>query len=172
MSSLADRTLDRLPVNGVDGHDCDFDFTFPEDQDGQRKYRSQLPDGASDVQRRWDRLARQGRWMIAVYRDGNAANVKVVRVRRAHLNDCAKVRIEVEVGQIVRVSDAEVAAVDDHRILDVPVDRILWYEIIDDIGRDDVPLFHAATAKGLQACREIADGEPLTSADAAWSRPR
>ena len=73
---------------------------------------------------------------------------------------------------MVRERETAVLVVEDRRVLDVPEERLLWYEIIDEIGPEDVPLFRAALARGVRASREIERGEPQASSDGARVRPR
>ncbi|MCC6492048.1 MAG: hypothetical protein IT424_03400 [Pirellulales bacterium] len=171
MSSLKDRTHERAPARTSDSLAPALAV-----EDGQRReldrHDGRLCSAAVEAQQRWIRLAHQGKWMITVYRSSEATKVDVVRLRRAHLNDRAKVRVQAEVGQIVHGHEADLALLEQQWVLDVPVERILWYEIINEIPAADVRMFQAALAKGLQASREIEEGEPLTSAEAAWRRPR
>jgi hypothetical protein len=125
-----------------------------------------------EVEQRWNRLAAQGRWIIAVYRCDGVTKVDVARIKRAHHNDRKLVRIQAEVGHLVHQPSRDLAAVDSRRMLDLPVDRLLWYEVIEDIPGEDASLFQAALEKGLQASRDIDAGEPVTSADVARRHPR
>jgi hypothetical protein len=110
--------------------------------------------------------------MIAVYRSSQFTISDVVRLKRAHLNDQHKVRIEAQLSRVVRERETDVLVVEDRRVLDVPEDRILWYEIIDEIGSEDVPLFRAAFERGVRASREIERGEYQASSDGVSVRPR
>ena len=137
----------------------------PEDLDNDCSDPAEPPRGkAAAAQQRWDRLARQGKWMIAVYQSSQSTLLDVVRLRRAHLNDKCKVRIEAQLGHVVRDQEIDKLAMEDHRVLDVPEERILWYEIIDEIGPEDVLRFRAALERGVQVSREI--GSPAAISDA------
>jgi hypothetical protein len=127
---------------------------------------------AAAAEQWWNRLAQQGKWMIVVYRSGQSTISDVVRLTRAHLNDQCKVRIAANIGCVVRQREVEALVVDDGRILDVPENRILWYEIIDEIGPKDVPLFRAAWKRGVRASRKFAGSEAELLLDAVRVRPR
>lgn len=169
MSSPMDQTPAHVATDELEGRYPGW----PDDQVNE----SGCPDGlqgnaAVEAQQRWNLLARQGKWMIAVYQTCQSTKSDVVRLKRAHLNNQSKVRIEVQLGRVVREREADVLAVEDRRVLDVPEERILWYEIIDEIGPEDVPLFRAALERGVRASREIESVEPQASSDGAWVRPR
>jgi hypothetical protein len=127
---------------------------------------------AAAAEQRWNQLAQQGRWMIVVYRSGQSTISDVVRLARAHLNNQYKVRVAAHMGRVVRQREFDMLVVDDGRVLDVPEDRILWYEIIDKIGPKDVPRFRAALKRGVRASRKFAGGEAEVLLDAARVRPR
>jgi len=112
-------------------------------------------DDAFAAQERWERLARQGKWMIAVYASSESTLSDVVRLKRAHLNDKLKVRIEAQSGRIILDQETQKLAMEDRCVLDVPEERILWYEIIDEIGPDEVSRFRAAIDRGAQVSRDI-----------------
>lgn len=169
MSSLKDRTPASVANDELEGRTP----SWPDRQVSECG-RPDEPQGnaAADAKQRWDRLARQGKWMIAVYQSCQSTISDVVRLKQAHLNDQSKVRIETELVRVVREREADVLVVDNRRVLDIPEDRILWYEIIDEFGPEDVLLFRAALARGARASGEIERGEPQASSDGASVRPR
>ncbi|RIK86927.1 MAG: hypothetical protein DCC67_02370 [Planctomycetota bacterium] len=131
-----------------------------------------MHDADWEAMRRWDSLARLGKWVVAVYRSQDATKVDVVRIKRTHVNDHAMLRIQADVARVFREQDVEHTKVDERSMLDVPVDRILWYEVIGDLAQDDVTTFNAAVAKGMDASRQINYGEPLAAAVAGRRKPR
>ena len=169
MSSLKDQTPARVATDELKGR-------YPGWPDNQVN-ESGCPDeppgiAAAEAQQRWNRLARQGKWMIAVYQSCQSTISDVVRLKRARLNNQSKVRIETDLVRVVRERETDVLALEDRRVLDVPVERILWYEIIDEIGAEDVPLFRAAFERGVRASREIERGEYQASSDRVSVRLR
>lgn len=123
--------------------------------DGRVSAVANQDEDAFAAQERWERLAREGKWMIAVYASSESTLSDVMRLNRAHLNDKLKVRIEAQLGRIIIDQETQKLALEDHCVLDVPEERILWYEIIDEIGPDEVSRFRAAIDRGAQVSRDI-----------------
>ncbi len=100
MSSLKDQTPARVATDELEGR-------YPGWPDGQANEwgcpNEPQRNAAAEAQQRWNRLARQGKWMIAVYRSSQSTISDVVRLKRAHLNYQLKVRtfkISVPRGQL------------------------------------------------------------------------
>ena len=103
---------------------------------------------AAVAEQHWNQLAREGKWMIVVYQTCQSTRSEVVRLKRASLNNQFKVRIEGELVRVVHERDTDLLAVEDRRVLDMPEDRIRWYEIIDEFHPEDVQPFQAALSRG------------------------
>jgi hypothetical protein len=144
--------IDQTDVRTVDQNGSGR--TVGEDNAGRGPAGTPAGDAAA-AQQRWDQLARQGKWMIAVYQVSQSTLLDVVRLRRAHLHDKFKVRIEAQLGHLVRDQASEKLEMEDRRVLGVPEERILWYEIIDESGPEDVLRFRAALERSVQVSRKI-----------------
>jgi hypothetical protein len=104
-----------------------------------------------EAEEKWQQLADNNKWMIAVYQSGKTANVSVIRLNEASIADNGKLEISGEVAEVEHNKTHEYSLIDLEKSIVLPFEKIKWHEIIDEIAVDDIDGFNAAMDRGKEA---------------------
>jgi hypothetical protein len=105
-----------------------------------------------ESEKNWQKLADDNKWMIAVYESDKSMKVSIVRLNEA-IADKNKLVISGEIAVLEHDRENDFSLIDLDKVIDLPFERIKWYEIIDELDVDDVDGFNAAMNRGKEVMR-------------------
>jgi hypothetical protein len=110
-----------------------------------------------EAEDKWQKLADANKWMIAVYQSGKTIKVSVIRLNEASITDKGKLVISGEVAEpdVKHNREYDDSLVDLEKTIDLPFEKIKWYEIINEIVVDGADVLNAAMNRGREAAKRV-----------------
>ncbi len=93
-----------------------------------------------DDRDRWNELADEEMWMLVCYMRGQSEYRLIVRINGSSLSDRGKLKILCEEMKIKNVQYCG-PLVDVGKYLEIPREKIVWYELVHEVDLDDIKLF-------------------------------
>ena len=115
-----------------------------------------------EAEKKWQKLADANKWMIAVYQGGKSMKVSVIRLNEASITDKSKLVIHGELAEVEHNRKYDFSLIDLDKTIDLPFEKIKWYEIIDELDVDDIDGLNAAMNRGKEAANRLSGSRELS----------
>jgi hypothetical protein len=93
----------------------------------------------------WNKLGNQQKWIAVVYKSGKSVKADILSIGGASINDRGKLRIDVEVGKVVKDPDIG-GLVETGRYFELDPANLLWSQVVDDFEVEDFARFQQTLA--------------------------
>jgi hypothetical protein len=107
-----------------------------------------------EQEEKWEALAEANKWMMVVFSKGSSKHAEIVRINGTCISKMKKLILETEIVELDRDSDmGECLEID--KYLEIPLDRIKWFEIINEIDLRNTKQFKTLAERLQKQLQEI-----------------
>jgi hypothetical protein len=94
-----------------------------------------------DEESKWQSLVEAEKWMLVVFTRGQSKLAEIARINGAELSNSGEIKIEIELMKVGK--DKHIGTfIDVGKYLEISLDSIHWYEVINEVDMHDLPRFN------------------------------